>query len=128
MVRRGPIAMDIKPLEELPSEVGEELGSTIGDNIDREAVVFPDMPTVQLRRLFCGNIRSTRNKMSHFCETICERGTWTRWLGRRYSWNRRCRQGRSVNLETDGRRDIVDRILYEDSRLADKVDYGGIYT
>jgi hypothetical protein len=70
MVRHGPIAMDIKPLEELPSEVGDELRSTIGDNIDREAVVFPDMPTVQLGRLCCGNIRSTRNKMSHFCETI----------------------------------------------------------
>ena len=70
MVRRGPIAMNIKPLEELPSEVGDELGSTIGDNIDREAVVFPDMPTVQLGHLFCGNIRGTRNKVSHFHETI----------------------------------------------------------
>src|SRR5277367_5789466 len=44
--------------------------------------------------------------------TRCERVTGTRWLGRRYSWNRRCRQGRSVNLGTDGtqryhRQDII---------------------
>jgi hypothetical protein len=66
----GPIPLDVKPLEEMSSEMGDELGPPIRDCINRKAVVFPNMSTVQLSCLFGRDIRGGRDEMSHFCETV----------------------------------------------------------
>jgi hypothetical protein len=62
--------LDVQPLEEVSSEMGDKLGATIRDGVDGEAVEFPNVLTVQLSGLFRRDIRGSGDKMSHLRKTV----------------------------------------------------------
>src|SRR5271156_4853923 len=70
MVHRGPVALDLKPFEQVSREMRDKLGPTIGDGVDREAVELPNVPVVQLSSLIRRDIRSSGDKVSHFRKAV----------------------------------------------------------
>src|SRR5271169_635093 len=70
MVRRRPVALDLKQFEQVSSEMRDKLGPTIGDGVDREAVELPNVPVVQLSSLIRRDIRGSGDKVSHFRKAV----------------------------------------------------------